>query len=125
MDESRSARTKIDILCLYAARAARNFGDGFAVIVLPAYLAEIGFSAFEIGVVAAAALLGSAAMTLATGLVAGRFDLRRLLIAGASLMLVTGLSIAQARHLAPVLIIVFIGTLNPATGDIGVLVPIE
>src|ERR1043165_8886126 len=32
---------------LYAARAARGFGDGFAVIILPAYLAEIGFDAFQ------------------------------------------------------------------------------
>src|SRR5262245_28287896 len=30
-----------DILNLYAARAARGFGDGFATIILPAYLLEI------------------------------------------------------------------------------------
>jgi hypothetical protein len=28
---------------LYAARAARGFGDGFAAIILPACLIEIGF----------------------------------------------------------------------------------
>ena len=33
-----------DLLLLYVARAARNFGDGFAVIVLPAYLSAIGAS---------------------------------------------------------------------------------
>jgi hypothetical protein len=49
-----------DILYLYAARAARGFGDGFAAIILPAYLSELGFNPFQIGVVAAAALLGSA-----------------------------------------------------------------
>ena len=52
---------------LYAARAARGFGDGFAAIILPAYLIEIGFDSFQIGIVATAALLGSAAMTLAIG----------------------------------------------------------
>ena len=36
------------IVLLYAARAARGFGDGFAVIILPAYLAEIGFDAFHL-----------------------------------------------------------------------------
>ncbi len=116
---------RFDIVCLLVARALRNFGDGFAVIVLPAYLAASGFDALEIGIVAAAALLGSATMTLAMGLVAGRYALKRLLIAGALLMLATGLAVAHTTNLMVVLIIVFIGTLNPSTGDIGALVPIE
>ena len=29
-----------DVVNLYAARAARGFGDGFAAIILPAYLLE-------------------------------------------------------------------------------------
>src|SRR5438477_640964 len=48
-----------DFLLLYAARAARNFGDGFAVIILPVYLATVGFDTTQIGLVAAAALLRS------------------------------------------------------------------
>jgi hypothetical protein len=40
---------RADDLNLYAARAARGFGDGFAAIILPAYLLEIGFDAFQIG----------------------------------------------------------------------------
>ena len=55
---------RADVRHLYAARAARGFGDGFAAIILPAYLLEIGFDAFQIGLVATAALLGSAATTL-------------------------------------------------------------
>src|SRR3954462_8629114 len=62
-----SAGGRSDIFNLYAARAARGFGDGFAAIILPAYLLELGFNPFEIGVVATAALLGSAATTLAIG----------------------------------------------------------
>ena len=38
-----------DIFNLYAARAARGLGDGFAAIILPAYLLEVGFSPFQIG----------------------------------------------------------------------------
>jgi len=41
-----------DILNLYAARAALGFGDGFAAIILPGYLLEIGFNPFQIGLVA-------------------------------------------------------------------------
>ena len=55
---------------LYAARAARGLGDGFAAIILPTYLSEFGFSPFQIGIVATAALLGSALLTLAIGLLA-------------------------------------------------------
>jgi hypothetical protein len=35
-----------DIFLLYAARAARGFGDGFAIIILPTYLSELGFGPF-------------------------------------------------------------------------------
>ena len=52
---------------LYAARGIRGFGDGFAVIILPAYLTAIGYTPFQIGLVATAALLGSALLTLAVG----------------------------------------------------------
>jgi hypothetical protein len=41
---------------LYAARAARGLGNGFAAIILPTYLSEFGFSPFQIGIVATAAL---------------------------------------------------------------------
>ncbi len=114
-----------NLLVLYAARAARGFGDGFAVIILPAYLAEIGYDPFQIGIVAAAALLGTAAMTLAVGFLGGRHDLRNLLLLGAILMIATGLGFPQSEHIGFILLIAFVGTMNPATGDLGVLVPLE
>jgi hypothetical protein len=114
-----------DLRLLYVARAARNFGDGFAVIVLPAYLAAIGFESSEIGLVATAALAGAALLTLMVGWLAPRFDLRSLLIAGATLMAATGLAMPNAQHLALIMVFAFVGTMNMATGDIGVLVPIE
>ena len=103
----------------------RDFGDGFAVIVLPAYLTAIGFEPAQIGLVATAALLGSALLTLAVGWLAPRFDLRSLLLAGAVLMAATGLVMPNVHHVALILLIAFIGTMNPSTGDLGMLVPIE
>src|SRR5215813_6417011 len=114
-----------DIVNLYSARAARGFGDGFAAIILPAYLLEIGFNPFQIGVVATAALLGSAATTLVVGFLAPRYDLRTLLLACAALMVVTGIAIPSVQHLAFIAVVAFIGTINPTTGDIGVHVPLE
>jgi len=112
-----------DVVNLYAARAARGFGDGFAAIILPAYLLEIGFDPFQIGLVATAALLGSAATTLAIGFLAPRYHLRTLLLACAALMVVTGIAIPSFQHLVFIAAIAFIGTMNPATEDIGVHVP--
>src|SRR5215470_8155513 len=89
---------RADVLNLYAARAARGFGDGFAAIILPAYLIEIGFNPFQIGVVATAALLGSAALTLAMGFIAPRRDLRSLLLACALLMVATGIAMPAFQH---------------------------
>jgi MFS family permease len=114
-----------DLLLLYVARAARNFGDGFAVIVLPAYLSAIGYEPAQVGFVATAALSGAALLTLTVGYLAPRFDLRSLLIAGAFLMTATGLTMPHAQHLALIMAVAFVGTMNMATGDIGVLVPIE
>jgi hypothetical protein len=54
---------------LLAARALRDFGDGFVAILLPVYLLELGFSPLQIGVLATAALLGSALLTFGIGLI--------------------------------------------------------
>lgn len=114
-----------NVFYLYAARAARGFGDGFAAIVLPAYLLEIGFNPFQIGLVATAALLGSAATTLTIGFLAPRYDLRTLLLACAALMVATGVVLPNGQHFIFIAAIAFIGTMNPTTGDIGVHVPLE
>jgi MFS family permease len=112
-------------LLLYSARALRGFGDGFATIVLPVYLAKIGFDPAQIGLVAAAALLGTAVLTLAIGLLAPRHDLRHLLITGAALMIATGLAFPAFEQIGLLTAVAFFGTVNPSTGDIGVLIPIE
>jgi MFS family permease len=118
-------RGRSDIFYLSTARAARGFGDGFAAIILPAYLSELGFNPFQIGLVATAALLGSAVMTLTIGILAPRYDLRTLLLACAGLMIATGAAIPSSQHFVFIALIAFIGTMNPTTGDIGVHVPLE
>src|SRR5216684_5226630 len=114
-----------DIVLLYTARGLRGFGDGFAVILLPAYLSAIGYGSIDIGIVAAASLLGSAVLTLAVGLVAPRHDLRKLLLLAAGLMVATGLAFPAFEHIVFIAVVAFIGTINPSAGDIGVFVPLE
>jgi MFS family permease len=110
---------------LYAARGVRGFGDGFAVIILPAYLSSVGFTTFQIGLIATIALLGSSLLTLTMGFVAPRHDLRNLLMLGAGLMTATGFAFPQFEHMAYVGLVAFVGTINPNTGDSGILVPLE
>src|SRR5437762_749776 len=114
-----------DINLLYAARGVRAFGDGFAVIILPAYLSAIGYDPISIGIVAAASLLGSAVLTLAVGFVAPQHDLRMLLLLAAALMAATGLAFPAFEHVAFIVAVAFVGTINPSSGDIGVFVPLE
>jgi MFS family permease len=123
--EGNTLNPRYSFLLLYSARALRGFGDGFATIVLPVYLAKIGFDAARIGLVAASALLGTAVLTLAVGFVAPRHDLRRLLIAGAVLMIATGIAFPAFEQIGLLIAVAFFGTVNPSTGDIGVLIPIE
>jgi MFS family permease len=122
-DPPRSTRS--DILLLYVARGTRGIGDGFAIIILPAYLSAIGLWPWQIGVVVSASLLGTALFTLAVGFIAPRHDLRNLLLGGAVLMAATGLAFPNVDQFAVIAVIAFIGTINPSTGDLGVLVPLE
>ena len=114
-----------NVVLLYVARGVRGFGDGAATIILPAYLTAIGFDLFQIGVVLTASLLGTAVLTLAIGAIAPRHDLRVLMLAGASVMALTGLAFPAFQHIALVAAVAFVGTINPSTGDIGIMIPLE
>jgi MFS family permease len=123
--DGEQPRQHSDLRLLYAARAARAFGDGFAIIVLPVYLTAVGFTPAQVGFIATAALLGSALMTLTVGVIAARHTLRKLLIVGAVLMVLTGLAIPHLESVALVGLVAFVGTLNPSSSDVGMLVPLE
>jgi len=114
-----------NIRLLYAARSLRGFGDGFATIILPAYLTAIGYDPISIGVVLTASLFGTAAFALAIGAIAPRHDVRTLMLIGALLMALTGLAFPNFDEIALIAFVAFVGTINPSTGDIGVLVPLE
>ena len=110
---------------LYAARACRDFGDGFVAVLLPVYLTAIGMGPFEVGVVATLALLGSALTTLGIGWLGARTDQRRLLMIAAAIMVVTGLAFAAASTFALILVVAFMGTINPSSGSVSIFVPLE
>ena len=110
---------------LIAARALRGFADGAVSVVLSVYLVGIGLSQVEIGAIATAALLGSALLTLAVGLAGGRFPPRAILLGACGLLAVTGFGFAGLSAFAPLLVVAFIGTLNPGAGDVTLFLPTE
>ncbi len=119
MDLKRSARL------LLTTKAIRGYGDGFTALLLPVYLTSLGLSAFQVGLVATAAMLGSAVLTLGVGLAGHRVSARGLLMVSCLLMLATGLAFSQAHGFWPLVIVAFVGTLNPSSGDVSVFVPLE
>jgi MFS family permease len=110
---------------LLVAKGLRAFGDGYVSLLLPVYLLELGYSALQVGVIATATLLGSGLLTLAVGLRAYRFHYRAVLLAATALMAGTGLGFATVTSFWPLLVIAFVGTLNPSSGDVSVFLPLE
>jgi MFS family permease len=110
---------------ILAARAVRSFADGFISVVLPAYLLALGLGTLEVGFISTATLLGSAFSTLAVGRWGHRFSIRWLMLAASVLMTMTGVGFASLSAFWPLLLIAFIGTLNPSSGDASVFMPLD
>jgi len=110
---------------LVVARGLRAFADGFVSILLPAYLIALGYNPFDVGVITTATLLGSAALTLFAGRITARFGHRGPLLAATVLMALTGVAFAWFDSFWPLLLIAFVGTLNPSAGDVSIFLPIE
>ena len=119
MDASRN------LLILMSARSLRAFADGYVAVLLPAYLLALGYGTFEVGLLATATMLGSAAGTLAVGRWGHRYDLRRLLIAAAALMALSGVAFAALSSLWPLMLVAIVSPLNPGGGDVSVFYPLE
>jgi MFS family permease len=114
-----------DIRRVLWARSLRAFGDGYVAILLPLHLARLGYDAFGVGIISTTTLLGSALLTLAFGLVSYRIPRRRGLLAAGLVMAATGIGFAGLEGFLPLLVIAFVGTLNPSGGDVSIFLPLE
>lgn len=94
-------------------------------MLLPAYLLALGHGQLAVGFLSTVTLFGSALATLAVGRWGHRFALRRLLLGAAVLMAATGLGFAALSSLWPLLIVAFMGPINPSGGDVSVFLPLE
>ncbi len=110
---------------ILVSRGMRAFADGYVAVLMPAYLLALGFDTADVGLLSTATLLGSALATLAVGAAAHRFRLRSLLRGAALLMALTGCGFAALSEFWPLLLVAFVGTLNPSSGDVSVFLPLE
>jgi MFS family permease len=110
---------------LFATRMARLFAYGFLSVVLVLYLAQSGFSEGEIGVLLTLTLVGDALISLWITTHADRFGRRRMLLAGAGLMLFAGVLFSLTRNFYLLLLAATIGVISPSGNDIGPFPAIE
>ncbi|WP_370599469.1 MFS transporter [Pseudomonas nitroreducens] len=110
---------------LLLARSLRGFCDGFVAVLLPAYLLALGMSTFSVGLISTSTLLGSAIATMLVGMLGNRFARRSLLLVAAGVMVATGIGFSSFSTLWPLLIVAFLGTMNPSAGDVSLFLPIE
>ena len=108
-----------------AARSVRAVADGFVSLTLPLYLLALGYTPLQVGLISTSTLLGSAALSLAAGVYATRIGYRHALLAAALLMIATGIAFTSVRDFWPLLVVAFVGTLNPSSGDVSVFLPLE
>ena len=114
-----------DVALLFLTRAVRMFGYGFLSVVFVLYLTALGLSAFEVGLLLALTLLGDAAVSLWLTTHADRIGRRRVLVAGAGLMLAAGLAFVATPVYAVLVIAATIGVISPSGNEVGPFLAVE
>lgn len=114
-----------DIRLLFAARMARLFAFGFLSVILVLYLAAVGLDEARIGLLLTLTLVGDTAVSLWITTSADRIGRRRMLLAGAALMVLAGVVFAATRSFWPLLLAATIGVISPSGNEVGPFLSIE
>jgi MFS family permease len=119
------AKLSADGYILFGTRVIRMFAYGFLSVVLVLYLAQLGLSEGLIGLLLSLTLIGDAAISLWMTTTADRIGRRRILMAGAGLMLFAGVLFAVTDRVALLLIAAIIGVISPSGYEVGPFLPVE
>jgi len=114
-----------DARILFATRGLRMFGYGFLSVILVLYLAAIGLGDAEIGALLTLTLLGDAVVSLALTTRADRVGRRRVLVAGAALMVLAGTVFIATRSFAVLVLAATIGVISPSGNEVGPFLAVE
>ncbi len=101
------------------------FAYGFLSVVLVLYLAQVGLKETQIGLLLTLTLVGDTAVSLFITTSADRVGRRRMLIAGAGLMLLAGIPFVLTRNFYVPLIAATIGVISPSGNEVGPFLAIE
>src|SRR5260370_2103408 len=104
---------------LFGSRVLRMFAYGFLSVVLVLYLVQLGLSVGLIGLLLSLTLIGDAVISLWLTTTADRAGRRRILIAGAGLMLFAGVLFALTARVELLLITAIIGVISPSGYEVG------
>ncbi len=110
---------------LFITRIARMFGYGFLSVVLVLYLAQVGLKETQIGLLLTLTLIGDTIISLWITTNADRIGRRRMLIAGAFLMVFAGALFAITRNFVFLLTAATIGVISPSGYEVGPFLSIE
>jgi MFS family permease len=110
---------------LFTTRAARLFAYGFLSIILVLYLKTLGLGDMEVGLLLSLTLIGDTIISLYITTRADRTGRKRMLIAGAGLMLFAGIMFALTSNFAVLLIAAIIGVISPSGNEVGPFLSIE
>jgi MFS family permease len=114
-----------DVCLLFVTRSLRMFAYGFLSVILVLYLSELGMAPARIGVLLALTLAGDTAISLWLTTRADTFGRRRMLVAGAGLMVLAGLMFALTRDPWLLLIAGMVGVISPSGKEVGPFLAIE
>jgi MFS family permease len=114
-----------DIYLLFATRIVRLFCYGLLSVVLALYLAQVGLSEKEIGVLFTLTLVGDVGISLWLTTCADRFGRRRTLLIGSCLMLGAGVVFLLTRNLLLLTAAAIIGVISPTGNEIGPFLSVE
>ena len=114
-----------NITVLFSTRIIRLFCYGFLSVVLALYLAEVGFTEGQIGLLLTLTLVGDALISLWLTTSADRFGRKRTLILGALLMAGAGVAFVMTRNLILLIFAAIIGVISPSGNEIGPFLSVE
>jgi MFS family permease len=114
-----------DLVILFATRIVRLFAYGSLSVVLALYLAAVGLSDSQIGLLLTLTLVGDTIVSLGLTTRADRFGRRRTLLIGALLMVAAGLVFAISDAFLILLAAATIGVISPSGNEVGPFLSIE
>jgi MFS family permease len=110
---------------IIVARIVRAFAYGFLSVILAIYLKLIGFNDLFIGLILTSTLLNSVVFTLVASFYADRIGRRKMLIAYAVLMSISGAIFFATSNYIALITAAFIGTINVTGTETGAFLSIE